>query len=366
MSSVTTKRVAGIRASALGFLLAALMVLLPPAVAPVRADATFTVNNVGDIADLDPGDGVCNVSLFTGDQCTLRAAIQEANATAGADTINFNVSGGGVKTISPNTPLPEIADEVSINGYSQPGADENTLANGSDANLLIELNGEDAGPGSSGLTIGAPDSVVKGLVINRFSGAGILVTGDDNEIKGNFIGTDPLGNTNLGNSGVGVSVFASGNTVGGASPEVRNLISGNDNAGVFIGFQATGNTVRGNYIGTTRDGTGVLGNFLSGVGILAGSDNTIGGASSGAANTIAFTEGDSLNRGNGVDITGDGTGNRILGNSIFSNDDLGIDLGRDGPTPNDKKDRDTGPNDLQNFPVLNSAKTSGGKTTIKG
>ncbi len=69
-----------------------------------------------------------------------------------------------------------------------------------------------------------------------------------------------------------------------------------------------------------------------------------------------------------VDDGGVSTANNdyILRNSIFSNSGLGIDLGNDGPTPNDARDPDKGPNALQNKPVLTSAKTVSGITTIKG
>ena len=58
------------------------------------------------------------------------------------------------------------------------------------------------------------------------------------------------------------------------------------------------------------------------------------------------------------------TGNRVLQNSIFANGGLGIDLGDDGLTANDPGDADTGPNGLQNKPVVRSAKTGALKTTI--
>ncbi len=60
-----------------------------------------------------------------------------------------------------------------------------------------------------------------------------------------------------------------------------------------------------------------------------------------------------------------GTGIRILSNSIFSNGGLGINL-NDGSTPNDVQDPDTGANNRQNYPVINSARTKGSRTTIKG
>lgn len=53
--------------------------------------------------------------------CTLRAAPQQAHDLVGADTINFNIPGSEVKTISPDSELPDIEEQVTINGYSQPG-----------------------------------------------------------------------------------------------------------------------------------------------------------------------------------------------------------------------------------------------------
>ena len=60
------------------------------------------------------------------------------------------------------------------------------------------------------------------------------------------------------------------------------------------------------------------------------------------------------------------TTSAILSNSIFSNTGLGIDLDPNGVTPNDAGDGDTGPNNLQNFPVLNSSITTGSVIRIRG
>jgi hypothetical protein len=259
---------------------------------------------------------------------------------------------------------------VTINGYTQPGASSNTLTNGTNAVLKIELNGENAGDSASGLWIRASDSVIKGLVINRFDAAGIQIgTADaidqqDNRVVGNFIGTDPSGTLDRGNSNRGVIVFSEGtsnNTIGGLRPEPRNVISGNDGGGVGIFTSAANNRVVGNLIGTEKDGTTALNNVNSGVRIDGGaSDNIVGGDSAaGGANTIAFNSGDGVTVDNG-------TGNLILRNSIYLNGDLGIDLADDGVTSNDPGDEDIGPNNHQNYPVLASAENAGGETTIKG
>jgi hypothetical protein len=346
-----------------------------------HADTTFTVNTSGDENDLDfpdgafdgTSDGACDVDgAASGNQCTLRAAIQQANVTTGADTITFDIpagdpgcdSGSGVCTISPTTNLPEIADTVTIDGYTQPGSQRNTLALGNDAVLNIELDGTNAGP-ANGLTLldTVSGGVIRGLVINDFD-SGIFVGGTDSRIRGNFLGTDPSGTEREGNL-YGVDVGGTNNILGGTFPAARNLISGNDENGVVLGPLSSGSSVWGNYIGTNRDGTGPLGNASRGVLIDGSRDNTIGGSRSATeANKIAF------NRLDGVTVAEFSfflaSGNRIGSNSIYSNGELGIDLGNDGPTPNDGIDGDTGPNKLQNKPRLTSATTTGTRITIQG
>jgi hypothetical protein len=413
------------------------LLMVAQAAKPVHAaPTTFTVNFNGDLADADVGDGICDATS-TGSVCTLRAAIQESNAsTTDADTINFNIPEAfrdpdtGVATIKPSTPLPPITDQVTINGYTQPGAHPNTKVVGNDAVLKVELDGTNL-PDANGLEIGASNSVIRGLVINRF-GSGISIPSDfvGRRIEGNFIGTDPTGTLDQGNAFDGVSIFAgaSETVVGGSTPDKRNVISGNDDTGIFL-IRSNANLIKGNYvgtdksgtkdlgnddtgvfiqeasgttvggtttasrnvisgnrfdgldivdsqgtrvlgnrIGTTASGTGALGNDLSGVDIFAGSsDNLLGDGTSAGSNTIAF------NGQDGVDVSGDSIGNEVSRNSIFSNGGLGIDLRGPGETqltnvstPNDPGDTDSGSNNLQNKPVLSSAKTVSGKTTIAG
>jgi CSLREA domain-containing protein len=357
------------RARTLAFFVLALLVVASigvlAATKPAHAiefSAVFTVNSTADTGDATP-DGTC-------DTCTLREAIQEANANGNtvADIIDFDIPGGGVQTISPATLLPIMTAPVVIDGYTQPGASKNTLAVGDNAALRIRLNKPAAGA-ASGLWIDTNDSVVRGLSITGFSsGVGVIVAGDNNTVEGNFIGTDPGGTqAGVGNfTGVIVQSDSSNNLVGGALPGARNVISGNGRDGVRINTNPgeKGNRVQGNYIGTTKSGTGDLGNTSAGVtdNSIADSENLIGGTTRAAANTIAF---------NGASVeVGDGfvpVGTSILRNSIFSNDGLGIDLNGDGITPNDGPgDLDTGPNNLQNFPTITSAKTGRRVTTVKG
>ena len=198
------------------------------------ADATLTVTSIADGGDTNPGDGACDDGTGS---CTLRAAIEEANANSGLDGVVFAIPAAGPHTIRPGSALPTITDPVVIDGYTQPGASPNTNGPGlgSNAFLLIELDGSNARQDANGLRISAGNSTVRGLVINRFSGSGILLeVSSGNLIEGNLIGTDVTGTANLGNaSGVHV-VQALGNTIGGIAAGARNVISGNGGNGVFI------------------------------------------------------------------------------------------------------------------------------------
>jgi len=262
---------------------------------PTAQAATFTVNST---ADTD--DGVCNVA-----NCTLREAINAANTAAGADKIFFNIAGGGVKTITIVGGLPTITGVVAIDGTTQPGFASTPL---------IELNGQNAG--GSGFRITAGSSTIKSLIINRFPAHGILIdTNGSNLIEGNYIGTDATGGVDQGNTLDGIHIDGSANnTIGGTTTSSRNIISGNNQYGIFITSNgSTGNKVQGNYIGTNAVGASSRGNSLHGVYINAASNNTIGGTTAGASNVI------SGNSAYGVYIDNGGSGNVVQGNFIGTN-----------------------------------------------
>jgi CSLREA domain-containing protein len=92
------------------------------------AGITFTVNSTAD-----PGSGSCDAT-----ECTLREAITAANAAAGTDTIAFNIPAAGLQTIRPTSVLPAITSPVIIDGYTQPGASPNTLANSGKRGYLLQ------------------------------------------------------------------------------------------------------------------------------------------------------------------------------------------------------------------------------------
>ena len=377
-------------------------------------DSPPPLSPVNTTDDLD--DGNCNVT-----HCSLREAINAANASASAsvvfgipagDSRHFYYADDGVAnhvtndvthvlttidsndlnivgidpdwphswwSIRPASPLPDIAASgvgIFIDGYTQTGASANTSAPGDDAVLRVELDGSGIVAGvTHGLTVGAGANTITGLIINRFisdgnpgTGNGIGVTSSDT-IRGNFIGTDASGTLGLGNAGSGIALPSGfGSNIGGSADADVNLISGNNADGIALSNSNT-NLVLGNLIGTRANGASGLPNGGTGISLTGGGSafNTIGGENVGEANTIAF------NGGDGVSLTTAGPGNSIRGNSIFSNGTtslhLGIDLGADGVTANDAPaslDADSGPNNLQNFPVITLAQVTGSTRTITG
>jgi hypothetical protein len=288
--------------------------------------STFTVLNTNDAG---PG--------------SFRQAILDANANPGYDTIAFSISGSGVHTIQPLSQLPDITDTagVLIDGYTQPRNDGSGLTASANTHamtdpdpsdnavLLIELDGSNAGSGAVGLSVTGGNSTIQGLVVNQFGGDGIhLWNAGGDTVRGNLVGTDPTGTAAAGNGGDGIHIDSgsSYNTIGGSSPDGRNIISSNAANGVLVtDATTTGNVIQGNYIGTDATGMSPLGNNTSPVvpgtygnaGIHISDDgngNIIGGTATGAGNLI------SGNLNQGILFTdGGGPGDRVQGNLVGVN-----------------------------------------------
>ena len=231
---------------------------------------------------------------------SLRQAMLDANTAGGGSTIVFDIPGTGVQRIAPLYELPALTASVTIDGYTQPGSSPNSLRDGDNAVLGIELDGTNAS--SNGLTISAGETTIRGLDLHGwglpFTPAAILITTSGGDtIEGNFIGTDASGSTAVGNNGSGVWVQSAGNVIGGTDPAARNVISGNHGSGIFLDG-GSNNLVEGNFIGTDVTSTHVLPNHgtpadSSFPGIkVSSSNNTIGGTASGARNVISGNSSD--------------------------------------------------------------------------
>ena len=283
-------------------------------------DSVFTVNDPGDAPDASAGDGVCDTGTGA---CTLRAAIQEANASAGPDSIAFAL-GAGNPVIAPASELPTITGAVTIDGATG-GA------------TRVVLNGASAGAAANGifLAAGASGSAIRSLVINGFAASGVRIEGGNNVVEGCYIGTDAAGGAGATGNYDGVLVAgasANGNTIGGTTPAQRNVISHNSEFGVFVTAAAAPNTISGNYIGTDPTGSIAIPNALGGLridemtagavrvgGSVAvpgtGAGNVIVGPSGGNAIIVVFGSTD-LIQGNLIGL--DSTGTAAIGGGFVS------------------------------------------------
>ncbi len=267
-----------------------------PDAANNSAIATTTVAGVGPSTFVvtNTNDGGAG-SLQTGDRRCQR------QPRARHDSVRDR--GRESHTISPISPLPMITQTVTIDGTTQAGFA---------GTPLIELSGAAAPAGANGLVVSAADSVIRGLIINRWPGSGIVLQGPNaDSIVGNWIGTASDGTTPAGN-GNGILIVSSQHLIGGTTAADRNIISGNT-IGVNIGSpSARGNVVIGNYIGTDVTGTLDVGNTDAGV-LVIGEANAIGGPTAGNGNVI------SGNDQAGVRLAGGATANSVEGNLIGVN-----------------------------------------------
>ena len=267
---------------------------------------------------------------------SLRQAMLNANLSNSAppDTIKFKIPGTGPFLIAPLSALPTITHPTIIDGYTQAGSSANTLAQGDNAVIMIQINGLSAGF-PNGIAISAGGSTVRGLSITEFS-SGILLTGSGGDlVTGNFIGTDPTGEAAFSNF-VGLEVSNAGNnTIGGKSPAARNLISGNlDGEGLEILGGSTANQVLGNYVGTDATGLSAVANFI-GILLEDAPATTIGGKAAGQGNLISgnaiygiLTQ-ENFSNGLGPDnsvFQGNLIGLSVTGSDALPNGALGMNL----------------------------------------
>ncbi len=353
--------------------------------------------NSDDGIFFDSGDTVSGSSgdlVISGNYIGVNRAGTSALANGG-DGIAFDSSNVTGVTIGGTS----ASDRNIISGNTGAGL---SIINSSDIDIFgnyVGLNASGTGAvGNSG--IGIYTSGANSLNIGNGASSGRnVIAGNGNRaiqprgtfsnltIDGNYIGTDSTGNTALTNgANVSANIKDAISIDSGASVSsltiTDNVIGGYSAALIeFWGASADTVVIQGNSLGVGADGSSNIASssieaalYLGG-GTMNWSNFTIGGTGAGEGNIIANGGADGIEistSGTGISIVGNsvysntgdgiellsGTGISIRQNSIYSNTGLGIDLGTDGTTANDDGDADSGVNDLQNFPVLNTLEVS--------
>lgn len=331
----------------------------------------LVVDSAGDEPDSNLTDGVCKT---VNNDCTLRAAIMEANVSDNISRITFQ----NITTINPGSPLPPItnnnaqidgAGKVNINGSAIEGNNVIGIEIQDASNVYIQgvtirnfnwgiYVHSHAGNAKNNI-IGARPTEVGDLTkrnIIIYNAIGIIIDGEqaaDNTISGNFIGIGLDGSTPRPNSlaGIQISGGANNNLIGSKSgagiPSGGNLISGNEGPGIWL-LDAGQNHISGNFIGSNLAGTARVENY-EGIRISHGSYENIVGynpAGEGGMNLISGNEvfGIAISSSNNNFIAGNYIGTRITGSQSMPNTHgisieegaMGNTIGTDGDGINDQ------------------------------
>ena len=275
---------------------------------------------------------------FIGTNAAGTAAI--GNAADGVDIRTAGNTIGGTTALDRNIISGNAQRGISISGAF---ATNNTVIG---SYIGTDLSGTVAIPNSaSGIIVsaGASSNTIGGTTI----GAGNLISGNaqngvyligaatiGNIVHGNYIGTNAAGTADLGNALDGIRLIAPNNTIGGTTAQAGNVISGNDNAGLWINSGANNTQVSGNLIGTNASGSEALGNTYYGIHVQS-NFNQIGGSTAAHRNVVSGTiqnNGGDYVTGAGIAIYDAGfmsvTGNVVRGNYI------GTDITGSGAIPN--------------------------------
>ena len=288
----------------------------------VFSQTTYVVNSPADLPDININDNVC---IDASGNCTLRAAIQNANKTSNKDIIEFNIPGNAPFVITVTDVMHPIQQPLIIDGRTQLNYINSPIIEIDGSNLPVgknglQLIGNSTGSEIYGLSIGG----FKRLEVSPFSfGYGVLSNTGNHIFQSNYIGIKPDGTTVNSNTGGGLFFNNSGrNQIGGIQPNQGNVISGNGVGGLtFQGSTtnsaATNNLIQGNLIGTDATGTLIKGNRFN-VQFINAPNNILGGNSAASRNIISGASASDDNTvGTGIAITGsESYGNTVIGNYI--------------------------------------------------
>lgn len=260
---------------------------------------------------------------------SLRDAITSANTNPGADIITFNLPVGQF-TLSPASGYPVILDALTIDGYSQPGSAQSSIAG---RTIVVGIDGTNAG--GDLFVIATSNVTIDGLAIYSTPGYAVSISTNLSNIFiwGNFLGTDVTGTaTGIGNQGgvlcnfgganVNTNIVVGTNGDGTNDADEGNLIcssltaSGTTGWGVVF-WKSETSMIAGNIIGLDKNGNEAsMGNAQDGILVTVNSiTNTIGTNGDGVSDDLEANL-VSANAGFGILVAGASDNNVVAGNTF--------------------------------------------------
>ncbi len=313
----------------LGVFFAALCLVLL-IIGDVQAQVTFVVNSTGDDGNEEVGDGFCNTGTQIGTtppplelpimECTLRAAIEEANEADEAVIIEFGSSylqtnQYDLSMIVVQSNLPFIQNQVTIAGETHLDFEEDE-DHPTGGHPRVVISGSNVSASGLRFGSGSTGSAVRHIAVGGFGNSGILLQGGnnytvENSIIGGYWSPNVVGH--MGNGEHGINVNGASETGGGNLTTIfDNIIFNNSGDGIHIRNGSEATIVQGNIIGLTPS-------YLTDI-FHPGSGNAGAGVyiaeNAGSDNIIGFLEGNTIsnNGSGGVHVLADGQS--ILGNDI--------------------------------------------------
>jgi hypothetical protein len=284
----------------------------------------------------------------------------EINGAAVTSAPCMTISGTGVRIqglVINRCPIGEIqiTGSATITGnFIGTTVDGKPLTDGSPQNRGIYVLGSQSAATATTVVIGGPNPADRNLIsghtafqLSEGIRAQFLTTVT---IQGNLIGVDATASYTISN-GIGIFSGATpGPTIGGPGENDGNIVGGSLSAGVFSSSGGPA-VFQGNFIGTNATETANLGNL--GGGLVGGPNGgAIGGMGPGEGNVFAWNGGGGVSSYPGGYNLPNGGNVTVRGNRFYGNGPVGIALGLTPPNPADPGDGDTGPNNLQNAPVV--------------
>lgn len=311
--------------------MAAILIVLAGVLAVAPSAAAYTVDSTADDVDALLGDEFCETAT---EECTLRAAIEEANSLGESATISFEeeiFEGQAAATIELGSSLPTLIVPASIGGR--------TCETGAGVRPCAGIDGPDGEPA---LTVEGAEVEVFGLAMTGAEIAIGLKGSPGSKVRGSWLGVALDGVIAGNETGVLVDSGSNGTFVGGEGPEHGNVFAGNTGDGLDV-HGSSGVRVLGNYFGVEPDGVTPAANGGDAVEVASTGGFEANGTEIGTRVSAAAGASPLCDRGcnvisgaasHGVDLQGDGGSEAPAASTYVAANYIGLDAMGAAAVPN--------------------------------